>query len=126
MATFSAYLANALLAEVLTGVGYTSPTHCYLALYTTNPTSADSGTEVTGGSYVRPIVTFTAPSGLSSSNSATVNISNMPATTVYYIGLRDALTAGNLLFFGPLAVPRTTASGDTFTVLAGDLEIALV
>lgn len=125
MVAISTYLENALLAEVLTNVAYTGPTTVYLALYTTNPTAADSGTEVTGGSYARAAATFTVPSGGVTVNTADINIANMPAITVSYLGLRTALTSGNLLFYGALTVPRTTVAGDTFTVRAGDLSVAL-
>ena len=62
MAEFSNYLENALINAVLRNTSYTSPTTVYVSLYTTDPTDADSGTEVSGGLYARTAVTFGAPS----------------------------------------------------------------
>jgi hypothetical protein len=125
MAALSSYLENALLNAVLRNTAFTSPTTVYLALYTTNPTASDTGTEVTGGSYTRQVVTFSAPSGGTAVNSADVNFPGMPAITIGWVGIRSASTAGNLLFYGALAAAKTTNAGDTFTVKAGDLNAAL-
>ena len=46
----------------------------YLALYTSNPTSADVGTEVTGGSYARQAITFGSSASGVASNSFNVPI----------------------------------------------------
>ena len=72
MAEFSNYLENALINAVLRNTSYTSPTTVYVSLYTTDPTDAGSGTEVSGGSYARIAVTFGAPSNGVSTNSADV------------------------------------------------------
>jgi hypothetical protein len=72
MAEFSNYLENALINAVLRNTTYTSPATVYVSLYTSDPTDADSGTEVSGGSYARTAVTFGAPSNGVSTNSADV------------------------------------------------------
>ena len=125
MAAISTYLANIINNEVLRNTNYTPVATVYLAAYTTNPTAADTGTEVTGGSYARQAITWTASSAGSTSSAADVNFATMPATTVAYLGIRDALSGGNLLFYGPLAAAKTLNAGDTFTVKAGDLINAL-
>ena len=56
MAEMSNHLENALINAVLRNTSYTSPTTTYLALYTSDPTDADTGTEITGGSYVRQAI----------------------------------------------------------------------
>ena len=61
MSDFSDYLENALLDHTLLGGGaLAQPANIYIALYTTDPTDADAGTEVSGGSYAREIITFSA------------------------------------------------------------------
>jgi len=125
MPALSSYLENALLNHVLRHVAMTSPTTVYLAAYSTNPTANDSGTEVTGGSYARQAVSFSAPASGVATNSADINFASMPAVTVTYLGIRDAITGGNLLFFGALTAARVLASGDTFTVRAGDLNVSM-
>ena len=42
---------------ILGAFSYTVPTTLYLALYTTAPTSAGGGVEVSGGSYARVAIT---------------------------------------------------------------------
>lgn len=49
MSQLSNYLENKLIDHVLRNTAYTPPATVYLALYTTDPTDADSGTEVSGG-----------------------------------------------------------------------------
>lgn len=124
MAAKSTYLEDKIINYVLRNVAYTAPTTVYLALYTSSPTAADSGTEVTGGSYARQAVTFSASSSGSTSNSGTVTFSGMPAATVTHFGIRDASTAGNLLYWGPLSASKTTSSGDTLTVSASGLTVS--
>lgn len=125
MAAVSVYLANSILNAVLRDASYTSPVTVYLACYTTNPTANDTGTEVSGGSYSRPSITFAAPSGGTAVNNADVSIPGMPAVTISYLGIRDAAAGGNLLFYGALATPRTLTAGDSFIVRAGDLNAAV-
>lgn len=125
MAAMSTYLANAVLNEVLRNTNYVPPATVYLALYTTNPTAADTGTEVTGGSYARQAMAWTAAASGSSSTSAAINFTGMPAVTVSYLGIRDAASGGNLLFYGAWASAKVLAAGDTYTVQAADLVNAL-
>ena len=66
----SNFLENALINATLRNTTYTSVATIYVALYTSDPTDADTGTEVTGGSYARTSVTFAAPSNGVSLNSA--------------------------------------------------------
>src|SRR4051812_40747674 len=106
-------LSNSLLNAVLRQTSYISPAGVYLAAFTTSPTSAGGGTEVIGGDYVRPLLTFTAPSGGSCSNANEVNVLGMPAVTVRGLAIMSAPSAGTMLFFGVLANPKTTNDGDT-------------
>ena len=63
MAEMSNYLENALINATLRATTYTSPATVYVALFTTDPTDANSGTEVTGGGYARTAVSFATASG---------------------------------------------------------------
>ena len=54
----SNYLENALINATLRDTTYTSPATVYVSLWTTDPTDAGSGTEVSGGSYARTAVTL--------------------------------------------------------------------
>jgi len=127
MAEISNYLENALINVTLRATAYTAPTTVYVALYTTDPTDADTGTEVTGGSYARQSVTFAAPSNGVSTNSADVTFPTCTLTwgTVTHIGIRDALTAGNLLYHTPIDVSKTISTGDIFKITTGNLSVTL-
>ncbi|MEO7133355.1 MAG: hypothetical protein ABI024_03965 [Vicinamibacterales bacterium] len=126
----SKYLANKMIDKVFRGQTYTWPATQYLAAYTTSPTNADTGTEFAGGSYARVSIasslaawssTVSAGSvGLSTAGSGGRISNNAPATypapttahgDMTHEGLRDAATAGNLMFWGALASPKTIAAG---------------
>lgn len=125
MAALSDYLEAALLNEVLRNVGYTPPATVYLALFTSATTDAGGGTEVTGGSYARQAVTFSAPSGGATENSGAITFTNLPAAAITHAALMDALTAGNMLFHGALNTPRTVGAGDSLTFAVGDIDASL-
>jgi hypothetical protein len=127
MAEMSNYLENALINATLRNTSYTSPAAPYLALYTSDPTDADAGTEVSGTSYARQAITFGAPSNGVSTNSAAIEFPQAGGSwgTVTHIGIRDASTAGNLLFHTPLDASKTIATGDVFRVAIGSLSVTL-
>lgn len=127
MSEMSNYLENALINGTLRGTTYTAPTTVYLALYTTNPTDADTGTEVSGGSYARQTITMGAPSDGVSLNTAAIEFPQATASwgTVAYIGIRDALTTGNLLYHTPLDTSKTIDTGDIFKIAVGSLSVTL-
>lgn len=127
MAEMSNYLENALINATLRATSYTSPAAVYLALFLTDPTDADSGTECTGSGYTRQAITFGAPSNGVTTNSAAIEYAQAGNSwgTITHIGIRDALTSGNLLFHSPLDASKTIATGDVFRVAAGSLSVTL-
>jgi hypothetical protein len=127
MSEMSNYLENALINVTLRGTAFTAPTTIYVALYTSDPTDANTGTEVSGGSYARTSVTFAAPSnGVSLSNAdCTFSQCTVAWGTVGWIGLMDASTSGNLLYHTPLDVSKTIDVGDIFKIASGSLSVTL-
>jgi hypothetical protein len=127
MAEMSNYLENAVINAVLRNTSYTSPTTVYVGLFTTDPTDAGSGNEVSGGSYARVAVTFGAPSNGVSTNSAAVEFAQATGNwgTVAFIGLHDASTTGNLLFHTALDTSKTIETGDIFKIAIGSLSVTL-
>ena len=127
MSEMSNYLESALINGTLRGTTYTAPTTVYLALYTSDPTDADTGTEVSGGSYARQSITMGAPSNGVSTNSAAIEFPQATGSwgTVAYIGIRDALTTGNLLYHSPLDVSKAIDTGDIFKIAIGSLSVTL-
>jgi hypothetical protein len=127
MAEMSNYLETALINGTLRGTTYTAPTTVYVGLYTSDPTDADTGTEVSGGSYARQAVTFGAPSNGVSTNSAAIEFPQATGTwgTVGWIGIEDASTGGNLLYHTALDASKTIATGDIFKIAIGSLSVTL-
>lgn len=127
MAEMSNYLENALINATLRNTSYTSPTTIYVALFTSDPTDAGSGTEVSGGSYARTAVTFAAPSNGVSLSNADCTFPQCTSTwgTVGWIGLMDALTSGNLLYHTPLDSAKTIETQDIFKISSGNLSVTL-
>lgn len=127
MAEMSNYLENALINATLRNTSYTSPATVYVGLYTTDPTDANTGTEVSGGSYARTAVTFGAPSNGVSTNSGAVEFPQATGSwgTVGWIGILDASTSGNLLYHTALDVSKTIDTGDIFKISVGNLSVTL-
>lgn len=127
MAEISNFLENALINATLRNTSYTSPATVYVGLYTTDPGEGNTGTEVSGGSYARTAVTFGAPSNGVSTNSGSVTFPTATGTwgTITHIGILDASTSGNLLYYTPLDASKSIASGDVFTISTGNLSVTL-
>ena len=127
MAEMSNYLENALINATLRNTSYTSPAAVYVGLYTDDPGEGNTGTEVCGGSYARTAVTFGAPSNGVSTNSASVTFPTATGTwgTVTHVGILDATTSGNLLYYTALDASKSIASGDVFTISTGNLSVTL-
>lgn len=130
MSSMSDYLENKLVDLCLRGQAFTAPATLYISLHTSATTDAAGGTEVSGGSYARVAVTAslanfagtqaaastTASSGTggATSNNGTITFPAPTASwgTVSHFGIWDASSAGNLLFHGALATPKTINNGD--------------
>ena len=127
MAEMSNFLENALINATLRNTSYTSPAAVYVGLYTSDPTDANTGTEVSGGSYTRTAVTMGAPSNGVSTNSAAIEFPQASGSwgTVGWIGILDATSSGNLLYHTALDTSKTISSGDIFKIAIGGLSVTL-
>jgi len=125
--SISDYYENKILDHMLRAQAFTPPSTVYVALYTVSPSDSGGGTEVSGGSYQRQSVTFSAASGGSISNSADITFPQATANwgTIVAVGLFDAQTAGNLLWYGDLTTSKTVNSGDIFKISAGNLTVSV-
>lgn len=124
----SNYLENEILDHVLGGGDYARPATVYIALYTAAPSDAGGGTEVTGGSYARAAITnnatnFPAASGGSKANGTNFTFATATASwgTVVAVGVLDAVSGGNLLYWTTLDIGKPVLSGDTASFPAGEL-----
>ncbi|WP_138756532.1 phage tail fiber protein [Paenibacillus sinopodophylli] len=114
--------------NALRGVAFTPPSAVYLALYTSNPTAANTGSEVAGGAYARQLITLSA-AALDAGKMAIKLLSDAPfpvATAnwglVSHVGVTDALTGGNLLHFAEID-SRTIQTNDRFIAEASKILI---
>lgn len=130
MSAASNYLENKVLDHFLGTASTSAPANVYLALFTSDPTDAGSGTEVStiGTNYSRQAITFSSASGGTTSNSAAVEFSQATGSgfgTVTHFGIYDASSAGNLLFHGALTTSKTIDAGDVFKISSTNLSITV-
>lgn len=129
MAGKSNYLENALLNHLFGGGDYARPATIYVALFTSAPSDSGGGTEVSGGSYARAAVTndatnFPAASGGVKANGTEIAFAtaSAPWGNVTHFAVFDALSGGNLLFWGALTAARTVQTGDAPSIAIGQLQ----
>jgi hypothetical protein len=127
MAAITNYLENALVDHVLRGIPYASPISLFVGLFLTDPTDAGGGIEVAGGGYVRQNAFFGAPvDGVSlNTNLITFPVALADWGVIPYAAILDAAFAGNMLFHCKLADAELVLTGDTFSVLIGNLAVSL-
>lgn len=116
---------NALLDHLVGTASLTITTPIKLALVTATGTDAAAGTEVTGGSYARQTITFSAASSGQIANNAVISFTNMPACTVTGIDVYDSNGTPKRLFYGPLTASKTVAAGDTLQFAASSITLSL-
>lgn len=123
----SNYLENALINGTIRGTTYTAPATVYVGLFTSDPTDAGSGTEVSGGSYARQSASFAAPSNGASVTNADITFPQATGNwgTVGWIGIFDSLTTGNLMYHTALDASKTIETGDIFKIASGNLSVTL-
>jgi len=126
MAGFSDYLENKLLLHTFSNTAYTSPSAVYLGLFTSAPTDAGGGTELSGGGYTRKVASFTT-TGAAATNASAVEFPTASSDwgTIVAVGIFDAATSGNFLGWSNLTSSRTIETGDVFRFPAGDVDITL-
>ncbi len=114
LGNISDYWANALLAHVFNNVPATAPSSLYMAPYVDDPGFDDSGTELTGNGMARQLSTWNPAVNGACALAADVNFP--PATPAAqgassHFALKDAVTAGNLITFGPWSAGITIPVG---------------
>ena len=123
-------LSNTFETDVLewlfTDTSVTRPTAWYVGLFTTDPTDAGTGTEVSGGSYAREAATFSV-TGDTATTAAAIEFPTATASwgTITHVGIYDASTAGNLIAHAALDTAKAIDTGDVFRIPTGDLDITL-
>jgi hypothetical protein len=131
MSALSDHLENKLLDHLFGGTAYTAPATLYFALFTTAPTDTGGGIEVTGTGYTRASSTNNTSNWSNATSGSKTNATQItfPAATgtwgsVNAIGIFDASTGGNLLFWTTIP-PRAVVSGDVPRFAPGGVTITL-
>lgn len=127
MSALSDFAENELLDHLLGTGSWSMPSQVYVGLYTSAPSDAGGGTEVSGGSYARQAVDFDAASGGATNPTADIEFPTATANwgTVTHVGLFTASTSGNLLMWGALSASKAVGSGDQLVIPAADLDVSL-
>ena len=120
----STFAGNLALNWLLDDTAVTRPTAWYLSMHVGDPglTGANELVVGTDADYVRKASTFAAASSLAKATDLGVTWTAAAGATTYivtYIGVWDALTAGNFLAYGALAVPETVIAGGSLNLAAG-------
>ncbi|WP_075881445.1 phage tail fiber protein [Vreelandella massiliensis] len=137
MAAFSDHLEEGILNHTLRGQALSTPATIYMALFTTDPTDAASGNEVTDSAYVRQDMAkgetissgWTSPStsgdGTEVSNAKVIQFPPVADGTVTasHYGLYDAQTGGNLLYHGAFTVAKTLEINDVLSIDIGGVKV---
>ncbi|HMM30662.1 MAG TPA: hypothetical protein PKB13_02675 [Clostridia bacterium] len=125
----SNYVKQGSLNFWLRNQGVTQPSQVYVALFSTNPTAAGTGVEISGGGYARQLASFAAPTISGDvailQNSAAITYPQLTANagTAAYVALFDALAGGNLLFYEALPTSVALTQGFTPYWAAGELKV---
>lgn len=124
------YLEAALLNHSTGKLAYAKPT-TFVALYTAAPSDAGGGTEVSGSAYAR--VTTAASDWTSAAQGNPSSISNATVLTfptptgswgvVTHFALLDAVTVGNMLWWGSLTTSQTVSNGNVVSFAVGALVL---
>jgi hypothetical protein len=95
----------------------------YVGLFTTAPTDAGGGAEVSGGAYARvamtnnstnwPAASGTTPAVKANGTAVTFPRATAAWGTVAAFAIFDAASAGNLLYWGALTTAKVVAIDDT-------------
>ena len=109
----------------------TPAANLFVALYISDPTDDDIGTEISGGAYARQPITFTAPVQVSGkaqiSNSAEIRfpVATSNWGTISHFGIRNAATDGILLAHAPVPIPKLIENGDEAKFNVGFLTVSM-
>lgn len=132
MASFSDYLENKLLDHIFNDAAYTAPS-TYLALCTTVPTDASTGSTIVEANYtgyarvqINASDMSAAASG-SKTNSAAITFAACTSGSSTIIGwaICDASTVGNMLVWGTCTSTVVSTTQTPATIAIGGLVVTL-
>jgi hypothetical protein len=125
----AAHANNILDASLGTAALTATVTPLKLALITTAGNNTTPGTEVTGGSYSAQTAAFNSAATVSgtptTSNSGTITYTNMPASVIPAMELRDSSGTPKRKWLGNLTASKTVGAGDTLTFASGSVVTSM-
>lgn len=115
------------------GAAMAQLTNSYIGLFSASPGESTAGTEISGNGYARltmaqadwGAVVAGEPSLISNSAQKNFAVATADWATILAIGLFDAATVGNLLYFKVLGTSKTVNNGDTAKFNAGALQVGV-
>lgn len=127
------FLANQILNYNIGQTGYTLPSNFYIGLSTTQPNANGTGiTEPTGGGYSRVSVAnnkqnFSVSAMGTLSNLAQIEYNESTGNwgTVAYILIYNAITGGDLLWYGAFVSSKIVQSGTALIIAPNTLTFSL-
>jgi len=133
MASFSDYAEDEILDHALSDGAWTEPANLFLALCTSVPTDASTGTTIVEANYTGyarieiAATDLSASSGGSKTNSAAITFAACTSGTSTVIGfaLCDAVTVGNVIMWGTVTSKVIDTSNTPATVAIGALVCTL-
>ena len=130
MSSASDYLEAAVLNHIFKKSTLTAPDNIYIALCTVAVTDSMTGSTITEATYTGYSRKQTAPadwtiSTSTMSNNAAITFDECTAgsSTVTYVALVDAATAGNLLFYAELSSSLAVSDGVQPYFAANDIDV---
>jgi hypothetical protein len=127
-------MSNGIFNTFFRTTAYSAPATSYVGLHSIAPTSGNTGTELSGNGYARVGIakgdanwTYTAATFIGPSQIANAAVVTFPTVvtaswTVNSFGIWDAISAGNLLYWGPVTgAPLTVGVGAVASFAAGAL-----
>lgn len=115
---------NAWLDALCRSVAYSDPAAFYVKLHTGDPGA--SGANNAAGETTRKQATFSAASAGAITTSADLTWTNVSTGETYsHVSYWDASSAGTFLGSAALSASKTVSAGDTFTIVAGDIDLAI-
>ncbi len=130
MGSFSDYWENTILNHLFGQSSYTPPT-IFVGVSTSNPGEDGSGlNEPGGGNYARVPTTASdwspaASGALANAECVDFNQATGSWGTLTHFALFDAASAGHLIAYGNLVIPKAIGSGDTVRFEPGALIVTL-
>lgn len=140
MSKFSDYLEERIIETTLRGAAMPVPAGIFVALFTADPTDANTtageATLAAWPAYVRQdaaagaaIATgWAAPSNGVTSNAKVLTFpanNGAGAITITHLALYDAASGGNLLYHAPLVASKTLQPGDVLSFGVGALTVTI-